>query len=332
MVKLTKNQCGDTMQPMIFAPFFDYSKKKVNPHYEKWLNDWLENVATRVDKGITSSSECIQGALSELMLYGRLKTDWHSILSDYLRLDGECISYSEGHGKLLWNFDAQWQQSTVHAVYYDWCISKMLGKEDEIDYVKQITKMIQPSGWIFNPVVSPTQLRTRMKSELLMSMEMGIEILRDAGEIQQYSDKFISTLVSFSPTGYLSAEYFKIRSLELLNHPEQITIDVDSLLNDCLIERGYHDYCIEKKTDDYMGTKKRTQHDKPIASPLISTMAKYVSSYSQDKTAVIKHVEDYASYLSNHPMDIQAFRMRDIEIPFGTSITPFEIIAASTII
>ena len=189
------------MQPMIFAPFFDYSKKTVNPLHEKWLTDWLEKVAARIDKGITSSSECIQGVLSELLLYGRLKTDWHSILCDYLRIDGECISYSKEHGKLLWNFDAQWQQSTVHATYYDWCISKLLGKNGEIDYVKQITDMIQPSGWIFNPAVSPTQLRTRMKSELLMSMGMGVEILCNAGVIQQYSDKLTSTLVSFSPQG-----------------------------------------------------------------------------------------------------------------------------------
>lgn len=320
------------MQPMIFAPFFDYSKKKVSPLYEKWLTDWLENVALRIDKGIISSSECIQGVFSECLLYGRLKTDWHSILRDYLRIDGECVSYSKEHGKLLWNFDAQWQQSTVHAIYYDWCISKLLDKDHEIDYVNQITNMIQPSGWIFNPAVSPTQLRTRMKSELLMSMEMGIEILSVDGTINQYSDKFTSTLVSFSPTGYLSAEYFRIKSLERLSHPEQITTDVDSLLKDCLIEHGYHDYSIEKKTDDYMGTKKRTQHDKPIASPLISTMAKYISTYSNNKSTCIEHIGDYANYLSNHPMDIQAFRMRDIEIPFGTSITPFEIIAACTLI
>ena len=320
------------MQPMIFAPFFDYSKKRVNPLHEKWLIDWLENVATRVDKGITSSSECIQGALSELLLYGGLKTDWHSIIRDYLRLDGECISYSKEHGKLLWNFDAQWQQSTVHAIYYDWCVSKLLNKDQEIDYVKQITNMIQPSGWIFNPAVSPTQLRTRMKSELLMSMEMGIEILSDTEGLQQYSDKFTSILVSSPPARYLSAEYFRIRSLEVLNHQEQITTNIDLLLEDCTIEHGYHDYSIEKKTDDYMGTKKRTQHDKPVASPLISTMAKYTTAYSKDKSTIIKHVGDYANYLSNHPMDIQAYRMRDIEIPFGTSITPFEIIAATTLI
>ena len=36
----------------------------------------------------------------------------------------------------------------------------------------------------------------------------------------------------------------------------------------------------------------------------------------------------YAEKLRKNPMGIPAFRMRDIEYPFGTSLTPLEVISS----
>ena len=316
---------------MIFAPDYKFRKLKIREEYRNWLEKWLEGMEEQIEAGVVSSSGCMQGMLSELCLYGEPRTDWMSIVEDYLRIDGKCVSYSKNYGKLLWNFDSQWEQNTVHAVYYDWWISRLLGEESGADHLGQITGLVQKDGWIYNPEVSPTQLRTRMKSELLLSMGMGLEILSAEDGLDGYEDGFLSAIADLPRTPYVSAEFFRARSLSTLGSLEQMPAGIHSLLRECEIEWGYHDFSISGKTDDYMGTKKRTAHDKPISSPLITSMAKSLSSYSFNEAFVHEHLEKYADHLSKNPLDIEAFRMRDIEIPFGTSITPLEIVAASTL-
>ena len=76
--------------------------------------------------------------------------------------------------------------------------------------------------------------------------------------------------------------------------------------------------------------KKRTQHDSAIHTPLISHMAKLLCQTGGDELmdTYREKMHRYSNTLKSHPMGISSFKMRDIEYPFGTGITPLEILAA----
>ena len=59
------------------------------------MKAWMDNVLSNSENGIVSSSECMAGAVSELMLFGRPKTDWIGIMDEYLETDGVPMAYSE---------------------------------------------------------------------------------------------------------------------------------------------------------------------------------------------------------------------------------------------
>ena len=50
------------------------------------------------------------------------------------------------------------------------------------------------------------------------------------------------------------------------------------------------------------------------------------------KENVILWLKAYGVHLKREPLDIQAFRIRDEDISFGTDLSPLEIIAASFLI
>lgn len=102
------------------------------------------------------------------------------------------------------------------------------------------------------------------------------------------------------------------------------------MLKKCEAGDGYNDFCVSEKIDDYMGSRKRTQYDTSIHTPLITNMAQLLSTIGGDTlvTDVNDRMHIYAEKLRKNPMGIPAFTMRDIEYPFGTSLTPLEVISS----
>jgi hypothetical protein len=317
----------------VFLPSVSLQETEIYPQYRKWLNDWLENVYKNIDIGIIASSVCLQAALSELVLYRKIQTDWLGVLDLYLKNEaGEYLAYSEQFGKLLNGF-AQSKQSPIHAIYTHWWLRKLLGQTETRTLGQLITHFVQPTGWIYNPAVSQTGIRTRMKSEIFMSQFMGIEILLYEQMLKKdYCLLFEATLSSTPFTGYVSAEYYRLRTLMQLNRTELAPSSISEIFLSCKAGWGYCDFCLESKVDDYMGTAKRTARDKVIHSPLISLWVKFLADTIGNSQDVNNRLKEFGKHLIDEPFDIPAFRMRDIEAPFGIDLTPLELIAVSAII
>lgn len=324
------------MTEYIFLPEIELEAIVVHPEHKKWLISWLTEVEDNVEEGNVSSSMCLQGIIAEIAIFKNLKTDWYGIVNEYLTDDrGLPITYSAEYGKRLYSFN-QWLQRPLHAIYAKWWIEKILKKQkdNEIQYGPLIQSLIQPDGWIYNPDVSCTGSRTRMKSELLMSMAMGIEILDDYNLLKGNKKQFQATISSFPLTHCLSAEYFRLKALKKLDSIELSPVGYSNMLKKCEAGEGYCDFSLETKVDDYMGTAKRTSRDKLVHSPLASLFAIHVASACEKgvKEYVMNRVNGFRKHLKVNPFDIPSFRMRDINIPFGADLTPLEIIAASSII
>ena len=298
--------------------------------YRDWLEKWLTKINENIEKESISSSECAQGILCEKLL-GKNSVDWKQVEEEFLTdEDGNPQAYSEAYGKQLYNFGGQWQQMPVYAVYNSFWIHKHYGETDATKYQSIIRELIQPNGWIYNPEVSNTQIKTRMKSELLMSLAMGTEILLPDKLSKHDKDRFEAVLATMPLTGYVSAEYFRIKALKNIGRMYQFPEGLKDLLEKCEVQEGYNDFCLEEKRDDYMGTKKRTQHDSAIHTPLISHMVKLLCQTGGDELmdTYREKMHKYSNTLKSHPMGIPSFKMRDIEYSFGTGITPLEILAA----
>jgi hypothetical protein len=84
-----------------------------------------------------------------------------------------------------------------------------------------------------------------------------------------------------------------------------------------------------------MGTEKRSGRDAAVHSPLSAVHTQYLAGFCQGSTqeAVRARLREFARHLYKNPMDIPAFKIRDlVDIPFGTDVSPLEVIAASSII
>lgn len=324
------------MNDHLLLPINNLENMKIIPIYKDWLERWYYKLEEDISSGDVAISDCYQGIISEALLYGKIKTDWIGILEEYLTSDQMPLAYSEAYGKRLYKFDNQWKQSPIHAIYAHWWIRGFLNDQDIIrnKFSEIITSLIQSNGWIYNPEVSNTQIRTRMKAELLMSFSMGTEILKHHNRLDEHKERLLATINNFSYTGYISAEYFRIKAYETLDFQFNPITQYDEIIDECVSNKGYCDFSIHSKVDDYMGTAKRIQRDKPIDSPLISVYVKYISnSLSDSSVQKVSHkLFEYGKYLNENPMNIPAFRMRDLDFPFGTDITPLEVISANNLI
>lgn len=324
------------MTEHIFLPRIKLENVELLPEHKNWLISWMGDLEGKIDDGNVSSSICLQGIISEIVLYTNPKIDWIGVMNEYLTdEEGVPLAYSEKYGKRLYAFN-QWLQRPVHAIHTRWWIDGFCESSSEIEerYCTMIENLIQPNGWIYNPQVSITQYRTRMRSELMMSLAMGIEILDSFDHLSKFEKDHQATLSSEHLTGYLSAEYFRLKALEMLKSPKLAPVDLDSVLQICEAVKGYCDFSIESKVDDYMGTAKRTARDKPVHSPLAGIQANYIASnYGKEETRshVMERLETFGAHLRLNPLDIPAFRIRNLDVPFGTDISPLEIIAASFI-
>lgn len=302
------------------------------PEHEAWLDSWLHALEANIERGDIAASLCLQGAISELALYGRTKTDWAGVMDEYLIFDAQPIAYSETFSKRLYKF-VPWIQTEVHAIHARWWIEKVSERAPSLDYKALIESLIQPSGWIYNPSVSLTGLRTRMKSEYLMSFAMGLEILAAFNALENGRGVFEAVLSSEPVTGYLGAEHFRLTALEFLSAPNLAPVNLDGILMACEVGQGYCDFDVASKIDDYMGTAKRVGRDIPVHSGLSSLHALTLASVCDKEVAqhVHERVRNFGEHLKKNPLDIQPFKMRDLDVPFGTGLSPLEIVAASTI-
>jgi hypothetical protein len=302
------------------------------PEHETWLAAWLQELETNIEAGDIAASLCLQGAISEIALHGSVQTDWLGIMNEHLIRDGKPIAYSEQYGKRLYQFP-QWIQTEVHAIHARQWIEMSSELAASLDYPVLIVELIQPSGWIYNPSVSPTGLRTRMKSEYLMSLAMGVEILSPSPILDRNRAQFEATLSAVPVTGYLSAEYFRQHALAVLNATNLAPTGIDTVINSCEVGEGYCDFDVKAKIDDYMGTAKRVGRDIPVHSAISSLHALSLSSLcdADEQKRVSDRLNSFGKHLRANPMDIQPFKMRDIDTPFGTGLSPLEIVAASQI-
>ena len=314
----------------------DVSKVELLPAHREWLEQWVEKAGSRAESGLCSTSGCSTAAVCDSLLHGSPKWDWIGISSKYLTShNGEPLAYSEAFGNQLHKFDNQWYQSPVHAIYGRWMIEQLCGQSNTTnERAIQIESLIQPSGWIFNPTVSPTNLRTRMRTELLMSMAMGTELLSKAEILNSHRAKMVAAIASQNRTLYLSAEHFRLLALNSLHALEQAPAGLEGLIQKNVAGLGYCDFTQESKRDDYMGTKKRTDYDVAVHSAIATLHAATVVEVCDSATQRLfaARAITFAKHVQANPMDIPAFRIRDLVYRFGRGITPIELVAASEVV
>ena len=320
------------MSTHIFLPTLALTEFTLLPEHEAWLTSWLEELELSIETGDIAASQCLQGAMGEILVHGSISTDWLGVMDEYLVREDKPIAYSEQYGKRLYRF-AGWIQPEVHAIHARYWIEKACDRTESLDYPALVVEVIQPSGWIYNPAVSLTGLRTRMKSEYMMSFAMGVEILSDSEILELNREQFEATLSAQPLTGYLSAEYFRQYALAHLSASNLAPVGIDTVINSCEVGEGYCDFDVKAKVDDYMGTAKRVGRDIPVHSALSSLDALSLSALCDEATQqrVNCRLDSLAEHFRANPLDIQPFKMRDIDIPFGTGLSPLEIIAASGI-
>lgn len=321
------------MTKHLFLPGILIEEIELLPQHHDWLTSWLQEIEEEVEHESVSASMCLQAAISELVIYGELKTDWLGVFDACLTKDYTPIAYSQRYGQRLYKFNA-WLQAPVHAIHDRWWVQRLQNAESQIDFLRLIEERIQPSGWIYDPNVSPTGPRTRMKSELTMSMAMGVEILSSLGQIGAHISKFETTLASEPMTSYLSAEYFRLATLEALSATSQSPVDLDRMLEKCQTGKGYVDFDVSSKRDPYMGAPHRSWRDLPVHSPISAIHAEYIAYFcAQDvRSSVSERVQHFGAHIRENPLDIPAFHIRDFDISFGTGASPLEVITASWIV
>lgn len=321
------------MHSHAFINSIDIKSLTGNKEYSAWLTFLLDDIEAHIQDEAVSSSMCLEGLFSELLLKGKVEIDWIGILDSFLSEGDTPLAYSEEFGKKLYKFDSQWKQTPIHAVYTHWWIKSFLksGGVDHQKYKDLILSFIQPSGWIYNKSISPTGIRTRMKSELMMSLAFGIQILAEGTIDQKIAAKFRGLLSSTPFTGFLSAEYFRSVALEKLSSMELLPKQLASIFELCEAGEGYCDFSLSSKVDDYMGTAKRTSRDDVVHSAISSIHALYLSAFvdKQKQNEVLSRVRGFNAHIGKEPHDIPAFRMRDIDIPFGPGLTALEIVSAT---
>lgn len=315
----------------------------IHPAFERYLREWRELAIVDADQGLVTASACQQAALIDLVLEGRIRHDWLSIMDEFLMDEMRPTAYSAGFGKRLHKFEGQYLQSTVHSIYTRWWI-EMLCKPSGVNhglFAELIISKKQTDGLIYDRDTSETILRHRMKAELTMSAAMGSEILCIANRLSESLRDELSTNLcdpnKVPPLGYMTCEQFRLSALRTLDREEQFPVGIGGHIDACAegLEYGWCDFSMASKVDAYMGTAKRTTRDKPINSPLVACHVNALRTKVNDPMqcrAISDRLVTYSRWLSENPLDIPAFQMRDVPIAFGTDISPIEAICASWLI
>lgn len=330
------------MSQHLFFPEINLFNCEIHPAYMLFLKEWREEAIARADKGDTAASICHQASLIDLVLFGKPKHAWNEIMSEHLMDNGLPISYSKEFGKRLHKFGNQYLQTTVHAIHTRWWI-ECLSNFKMVDhgwFAHLMASKRQLDGLIYDANVSETILRHRMKVELTLSMAMFTEIMIAAGKLESGLARSLAISITdpkkCPPLGYMSMEFFRLKSLALLGYPQLFPVGIGKHIDACNkdLDFGWCDFSMASKVDAYMGTAKRVQRDKPIHSPLIGCHILGLSDQvtPEYKVQLLERMLLYASHLKTNPLDIPAFQMRDVPIAFGADKTPIEIISASYLI
>jgi len=315
----------------LFLPDVDLTNLCLHQNHRDWLVHWLEEADPHILDGDVSTSMCLQTAIIEIVVHGDLQRDWIEVFEDFLTdNDGIPLAYSEEFGKRLHKFDDQWRQHPVYASHARWWIENLMDGSTGI-IADHLRDMMQDNGWVYNTAVSPTQLKTRMKSEFTMSLAMSLDILK-AEEINL--DRFVATLSTYPSTDYLSSEYFRSYGLSILDKSHLAPAPVADIISNCEVDKGYCDFNVDDKKDDYMGTDKRTERDDAVQSPIATLHARFLAKHhgSDLRETVKVKAREFGNHLAKEPMDIPAFQIRDLPHPFGTSLSPLEVIGGSFLI
>lgn len=316
----------------------DLAKRQLSAEHQAYLDSWLKSALNHVEAGDVAASTCIQGVFIELLTFGEPRTDWLGVFDAYLTDDdGRPMAYSARFAERLHRFGQQAKQATIHATHSRWWIDRALNDDSHVEHDRYagLIRAKEKNGWFYDHDVSETIERHRMKSELTMSLAEAVEILAAAGDLHSSAEMLVSSLAAFPQTGYVSAEYFRLRALEVLSGTAHMPSDTASVLPECALPVGYCDFAVGSKVDAYMGTAKRVARDKAVPSPLAACQVATLASVVSDKRAAEEanaHLSEYASHLRKNPLDIPAFQMRDVPIPFGADKTPIEVICASELI
>lgn len=164
-----------------------------------------------------------------------------------------------------------------------------------------------------------------------MSFAMGLEILLTANKLDQLRANFEAAISAEPMTPYLSAEFFRLKALEILGRPQLAPVQLAAVVSMCEAGEGYCDFSPSSKQDEYMGTANRTRRDFAVHSPLAGLHAMHIAAFCDEATRqkVKNRLDNFRNHLHNNPLDIQAFQIRDVTIPFGTDLSPIEVIVAS---
>jgi hypothetical protein len=180
-----------------------------------------------------------------------------------------------------------------------------------------------------------------MKSELTLSAAMAVEILRNAGALDEKGALALATNLTdpkkCPPLGYMGMEYFRLHALQQLRHDALFPKGIYDAITACEVglSVGWCDFSIVSKVDPYMGTAKRTSRDKPIHAPLTALHVRALMEplpEGDQKAKVRDRLIGYANHLQKQPMNVPAFQMRDVPIPFGADKTPLELVSVSNLI
>jgi hypothetical protein len=325
----------------VFLPGIALRPMRLIASHQGYLDEWYRELLRDAEDQNVAASGCLQGAFIELLLHGRLTFDWVGVAEAYLSgEDGTPLAYSARYGERLYGFGNQVVQSTIQAIHTRWWLESAhnAAAVDHEKYASLLLTRKLRDGLIYDHDVSETILRHRMKTEITASLAYAVEILLAAGRLTEaLRTEFVASLVDHRkcpPSGYMSAEYFRWRVLQMLDATPHFPIGIAETIEACAVglNVGYGDFSMADKRDAYMGTAKRVARDKPIHSPLIAchvTGLVDAVPNAAEKAPIEARLGAYRAHLRANPMDIPAFQMRDVPIPFGTDKTPIEVICAA---
>jgi hypothetical protein len=330
------------MSQHIFLPGITLRPMALMAAHQRYLEEWHRAIVQDAENEDLAASGCLQGAFIELLLHGRLTFDWVGVAEAHLSgEDGLPLAYSARYGERLYGFANQAVQSTIQAIHTRWWLESVhnAAAVDHGKYADLLLERKLRDGLVYDHDVSETILRHRMKTEITASMAYATEILIAAGRLADgLRTELVASLVDHRkcpPSGYMSAEYFRLRVLQMLNATEHFPVGVAEAIQACAVDLnvGYGDFSMVDKKDAYMGTAKRVARDKPIHSPLIACHVRALLDAVPrgERAPIEERLGAYRAYLRKNPMDIPAFQMRDVPIPFGSDKTPIEVICAASL-
>lgn len=315
----------------VMLPYLDLRKQvPVGEDISQYLRSEITAIRNSIANSISSVSMFVNLEIASAVL-AKPSHEHLAMLERQLVVGGECRAYSEEYAKQLHRTENQWLQIDVYTEYSHWLISILNDKDNTNHKSKLVMKYANTSGLFFNPENSPTELKYRMKSEYLCQTLMALEVSPIDEEL---ADKLKDTMKNGKITPYISAEYFKFRICEKLNfevdyHSKK---NIQMLISRCKADVGLCDFDSQNKTDDFMGSQKRTVRDQTIFSPISTLQGVYLCEKVGLHSLAEALVNEAYQYYQTNSIDLTAFKMRDIEIPFGPGASVTEVAALHTLV